>query len=361
MNPKKIGDFISTLRRGKNLSQYQLAEMIPISRQAISKWERGVTIPDSSTLIRLSDIFEVSINELLAGEKQESNEISQLEHITLDILDDSKKKDSKIRKIIIMFTLVIAVMILIFLLYYFINSYNSVKVYKVEKIGNNFSMYNGIFITTKQKSYLRLGKLDYDDDIQIKKVKLYYTKDNKKHLIFEDESENILITDYYGYNEYFPSDDINTLINNLYLQIEYNNTIETMKLDVIRDFSNNNLFFLKRKESTNSSSHIDSSNLSKNEKAMVDKIKAKGTRNNDGYIYNVKEGLTFVYFEKMGQLLITETNNIIREEWLYYMESNILFYDKYENDEILCQKNSTDSTDKLYEEFIKKYIEKYLL
>lgn len=42
MDPQKIGKFIYKLRTEKGLSQYKLAEMIPISRQAISKWERGV-------------------------------------------------------------------------------------------------------------------------------------------------------------------------------------------------------------------------------------------------------------------------------------------------------------------------------
>ena len=61
MNPDKIGKFILQLRSEKHLSQYQLADKIPISRQAVSKWERGQTIPDSSTLIRLSELFNVTI------------------------------------------------------------------------------------------------------------------------------------------------------------------------------------------------------------------------------------------------------------------------------------------------------------
>lgn len=69
MDQQKIGKFICNLRKEKNLSQNQLADMTPISRQAVSKWERGITIPDSSVLIKLSEIFTVSINEILAGEK----------------------------------------------------------------------------------------------------------------------------------------------------------------------------------------------------------------------------------------------------------------------------------------------------
>ncbi len=87
----KTGKFILSLRQEKGLSQYQLAEMIPISRQAVSKWERGENIPDSYTLLKLSELFNVSINELLIGERTSDNSIESLEATTLTILDQSNK------------------------------------------------------------------------------------------------------------------------------------------------------------------------------------------------------------------------------------------------------------------------------
>ena len=69
MNTTEIGKFIKKLREEKGWTQEELAEKIPIGRNAISKWERGKTIPDISTLFRLRDIFNVSIDELLLGEK----------------------------------------------------------------------------------------------------------------------------------------------------------------------------------------------------------------------------------------------------------------------------------------------------
>ena len=75
MNQEKIGNFIKSLRESHNMTQEELASLIPISRQAISKWERGLGIPDSSTLICLSKIFDVSINEILSGEHISSENI----------------------------------------------------------------------------------------------------------------------------------------------------------------------------------------------------------------------------------------------------------------------------------------------
>ena len=92
MDQQKIGKFICSLRKEKNLSQTQLADMIPISRQAVSKWERGITIPDSSVLIKLSEIFAVSINEILAGEKIPKKSIKTLEKVTVKKeLEDTKE------------------------------------------------------------------------------------------------------------------------------------------------------------------------------------------------------------------------------------------------------------------------------
>lgn len=65
MNQKKIGKFILELRLKNGLSQNQLAKMIPVSRQAISNWELGKSLPDLAILLELSKIFCVSIDEIL--------------------------------------------------------------------------------------------------------------------------------------------------------------------------------------------------------------------------------------------------------------------------------------------------------
>ena len=61
MDNSKIGKFISELRKEKGLSQYDLADLVPISREAISKWERGKNLPKTETLYYLAEFFEVDI------------------------------------------------------------------------------------------------------------------------------------------------------------------------------------------------------------------------------------------------------------------------------------------------------------
>lgn len=68
MDTTKIGELICTLRKEKGLTQVQLAERLNVSDKAVSKWERGLGCPDVSLLARLSQVFAVELEKLLAGE-----------------------------------------------------------------------------------------------------------------------------------------------------------------------------------------------------------------------------------------------------------------------------------------------------
>ena len=65
-----LGEKISDLRKRKGISQEKLAELLDISRQAVTKWESGKGNPDTENLIRLSEIFGVSLDELCGKETE---------------------------------------------------------------------------------------------------------------------------------------------------------------------------------------------------------------------------------------------------------------------------------------------------
>lgn len=69
MNQEKIGTFISTCRKDKGLTQMQLAEKLNITNRAVSKWETGKSVPDASIMLDLCEILDISVNELLSGER----------------------------------------------------------------------------------------------------------------------------------------------------------------------------------------------------------------------------------------------------------------------------------------------------
>lgn len=77
MNQEKIGKFIFEKRKSKKLTQAQLAEKLGVSTNAVSKWERGLCLMDMSLLKPLSEILEVSVNEILSGEEIEDEDIEK--------------------------------------------------------------------------------------------------------------------------------------------------------------------------------------------------------------------------------------------------------------------------------------------
>ena len=74
MDQIKIGKFIAKQRKEKKLTQTQLAEQLNITDRAISKWENGKAMPDSSIMLELSNLLGISVNELLEGEKVQQEE-----------------------------------------------------------------------------------------------------------------------------------------------------------------------------------------------------------------------------------------------------------------------------------------------
>ncbi len=70
MDAQKTGNIIYIYRKRKNLTQEKLAEQLHISAKAVSKWERGLSFPDISLLIPLSEILDISLYDLLKGEDE---------------------------------------------------------------------------------------------------------------------------------------------------------------------------------------------------------------------------------------------------------------------------------------------------
>jgi len=93
MDQIKIGKFIAELRKTKNMTQQQLGEKIGVSSKTISKWETGKGMPDLSSLKPLSDCLEISINELLSGEKiDEEKYTDKLEENIINTIEYSDKQ-----------------------------------------------------------------------------------------------------------------------------------------------------------------------------------------------------------------------------------------------------------------------------
>jgi len=65
VNNVKVGEYLSALRKYYKITQDELADRLGVTRQAISKWENGATIPDIELLMKLSELYGISINDIL--------------------------------------------------------------------------------------------------------------------------------------------------------------------------------------------------------------------------------------------------------------------------------------------------------
>lgn len=112
MNIDKIGKFISERRKSKKLTQEKLAEKLNISDRAISKWERGLCLPDASIMIPLCKILDISVNELLSGEimKEKDNKTDDL------LVELSKREEEKDKLIFISMYIIIFTSLILFLI-----------------------------------------------------------------------------------------------------------------------------------------------------------------------------------------------------------------------------------------------------
>ena len=97
MDQIKIGGFIAERRKKANLTQMQLAEKLDITDKAVSKWERGIAMPDTSIMLELCDILCISVNELLSGEKiNMENNNQKNEQLLLEMANELEKKNKTI-------------------------------------------------------------------------------------------------------------------------------------------------------------------------------------------------------------------------------------------------------------------------
>ena len=203
MNTEKIGKFIATKRKEKNLTQRELATKLRVTDRAVSKWERGLGCPDISLLEDLSEILEISIVDLLNGEIVENSNI--LEKDLIDSMKYSKnytksKINSMVNSII---TLIIICICILLVIANVINSYMLNKTYDTISISekmndtiNNVEKYCDIIINN-QGIYT-----DEDYEILVEyatKIKEVLNDTSKKYLF----KEKYKMEDYYEFEEYY--------------------------------------------------------------------------------------------------------------------------------------------------------------
>lgn len=97
MDQQKIGKFIAQRRKATGLTQAQLAEKLGITDRAVSKWETGKALPDTSLMLDLCHILEITVNDLLSGEiVTMENYNKMLEDNLLEVVKQKEQSDKRL-------------------------------------------------------------------------------------------------------------------------------------------------------------------------------------------------------------------------------------------------------------------------
>lgn len=118
MDQVKIGKFIAQCRKNKNLTQMQLAEKFGITDRAVSKWETGKTLPDSSIMLELCELLGITVNDLLSGEVVKMDHYNkEMENNLLELVKQKEQSDKRLlsAEVLIGITATVVLFALIFL------------------------------------------------------------------------------------------------------------------------------------------------------------------------------------------------------------------------------------------------------
>ena len=118
MDQYKIGKFIAERRKLAKLTQLQLAEKLNLTDKAVSKWETGKAMPDSSVMLALCAVLNITVNDLLSGEKVSmENYNKELENKLLEAIRQKEQADRKLlsAEVLIGATASVLLFVLVFL------------------------------------------------------------------------------------------------------------------------------------------------------------------------------------------------------------------------------------------------------
>lgn len=258
----KFANTIYSIRRDRNLTQKDLADLIGVSDRTISKWENGTTVPDLCQIRNICKKLEISPSLLIKSEKKFKDNMSFIK----------MKLGKALNYLIHNIFLIGFIIAFILLLIYFINNFNSVKIYDLKYESDKVSFENGYFLKTKVTNILVIN------DIRINKIKyepteinleLYtYVNGDKKILYKADNLNSIFIEENKSNTDLLSKDTIENIKRNLQLTIttkdEYDNiyTYEC-QLTFKEKFNNNKLSYKTYvKDSNYETSILSTDNLS---------------------------------------------------------------------------------------------------
>lgn len=273
MNCKDIGDFIAKSRKAEGLTQAQLAEKVGVSDKAVSKWERGICMPEPASLKNVAEVLRVSVLELLNGYRFKDNKVNANEEAiivsttqeSIKLYNNEIKMRSKKIALIIIIPLLLILSALASL--FMFNNYGQCSMYDLLPKDNNIVADGHITITNEKRILLLTNILILDElNVMVKgfafeselllddtllyrngNVGLYeYSKKDKlSELSNYVDSITIYLSENNGQYEYL--DDLNSsstfILNLKYMDEVLEEKTLTFEFELSQVFSNNKIFY----------------------------------------------------------------------------------------------------------------------
>lgn len=299
----KIGRFLRELRREKGITQEELSSIINIDRSAISKWERGIYLPSTEMLNTLAKLYNITVNEIILAEKKNDKNEEDLSDLPIALV---KKNTKMIRLYHIIFGLGAFVALFIILLVYFISNYNSTRVYRAGGSSENYEVKNVLIVVSKHRSYLRFGDIiDYHDD-DYTNYELY-VKNGDERIILTNENTSDLIKNMERLNDYLQFNNQDKYLNELYVDIFDGTNVETIKLNVKLEMTNNKIFYVSDDEPDDLEDDLE----------FVSKL---NIINDESLPTFVRENFNYDY--KKEAYVFTKNVNDVKTSFEYYKDTN---------------------------------------
>lgn len=132
MDQKKVGQFLKTLRKEKSITQEVLAETLNVSSRTVSRWETGSNMPDISLLVELSEFYQVSIPEIIDGERKSEKMDQETKATAIKMAEYSKNEcNTEKRKMISVLLMIVGVFIMVSALAIFPNESSWGSIYAI--------------------------------------------------------------------------------------------------------------------------------------------------------------------------------------------------------------------------------------
>lgn len=270
IDPVKMGKFMTKCRKEKGLTQEDIASKFGITSQSVCKWESGKTAPDITLLIKLSEILDVEVHELLLGEKDNSsgkNDRDDKNNQTF--VENVKVFGKKLRKNHFKIAIAIITLFIIVLFgvssLYIINNYNKVKMYKISSADN--LVLDGRIIFNPERKIISINSIIYSDiytntDMEIKAKEVNFKLVNGDRVLLDCECPDNSLGELKNISEFLEKvhievssplsgdeftiteDDLENIEFVIVYMDSHDNNIELkFPLTFVKEFSNNKIFY----------------------------------------------------------------------------------------------------------------------